>query len=196
MPIPKQLTPSRATRSLIGKLAGKVGKIGLVDKVRQIATNLGDRPYNVDLVWTRWSGSSIGVGDETEIDRFPLVPNPVLFDLTAVARNPYSAGVLPVGSIRLTEISAGQTSEDLLIGRVRSDRTTPRTSVDDFFYEVRFDGRGAGPNEAPPQRARYRLLGSPWYDADNVQFVVLLERASEDPSRLGTGVPDGKNGGL
>lgn len=191
MPIPKQLTPERAKRSLVARLSGNVGRVGLVDRVRQIATNLGDRPYCVDLVWTRWSGGTIGLGDESEIARFPLVPNPVLMDVSGVLQMPFSAGILPVGSVRVTEISAGQTNEDLLRGFVLADRVTPRPEDVAFFWEVRLDERNVPPGGAKPQRARYRLSGSPWYDADNVQYVALIERASEDPSRQGTGVPDG-----
>jgi hypothetical protein len=187
VPKPKQLTPERAGRSLIARLAGHTGKVGLVDKVRQIATNLGDRPYCVDLVWTRWSGSEIGAGEETEFARVPILPNPIVRDLTSVLQNPFSAGILPVGSVRVTEISAGQMNEDLLRGfTIPGD--DPRPADVDFFWEVRFDGRGARINH-PSERARYRLLGVPYYDADNVQYQVLLERASQDPSRSGTGVP-------
>lgn len=188
MPLPKQNSPDQAKRSLLAKFAGSPQRVGLVDKIRQIATNLGDRPYLVDLVWTKWSGSTIGIGDEHELSRFPLVPNPVVSELAGILQNPFSAGLLPVGSMRVTEISAGQTTEDMLRGRVLADRTTQRPSNVDFFYEVRGDGRNQPPN-TPAERKRFRLLGDPSLDADNVCYVVLLERASEDPSRLGTGVP-------
>ncbi len=188
MPIPKQLSPDRAKRTLIAKLSGNANKVGLVDRIRQIATNLGDRPYCLDLVWTRWSGAEIGLGDETELARFPLLPNPLIKDVNGILQNPFSAGILPVGTLRVSEISAGQTTEDLLRGFVLNDRSTPRPDDVDFFYELRGDGRNQPPN-TPAQRHRFRLLGTPSLDADNVQYVILLERSSVDPSRNGTGVP-------
>jgi hypothetical protein len=186
MPRPKQLDPSGASRTLLSRLGGKPGKLGVVDRVRQIATKLGDRPYNVDLVWVRWTGVRIGIGTEDIEARVPVVPNPVVTDLTAVTHNPYSAGILPVGTVRVSEVSPGQYSDDLLRGFILPDKS-PRPANVEFFWELRFDGRNTGIE--PTQRARFRVLGTPFYDADNLQVVCLLERASEDPSRLGTGLP-------
>lgn len=186
MPVPKQLDPNRARRTLVARLSGHPGKVGLVDKVRQIATNLGARPYCVDLVFVAWSGNEIGRGDPKEVARFPLVPNPVVQDLTSVTLDPRSAGILPTGAVRLKEVSAGAVTDDLLRGVSLPDGTR-RPGAVDFFYELRNDGRNDG--RAPTERARYRILGQPFLDAENVQYVVLLERSSADPSRLGTGVP-------
>lgn len=177
MPKPRPLTPNEASRSLVHRLGARV------DRVRQIATKLGMRPYRVFLVWTRFGGEERGEGTEREVTRLELLPTPKVADLSALALSPKNAGLLPVGSCRLTEVSTTYTAEQLT-GRVvplPHEQQVPEPF--DFFYELVPDGRdGTG---APP-RARYRLSAQPWYDAENVQWSILLERTSEDRKPDGT----------
>lgn len=180
MPKPAPLANPR--RSLISRLSGQPGRIGVVDKVRQIATKLGARPLRCFLVWTTWTGERRGEGEERLLIEKEILPTPVVGDPTAIARNPYSAGTLPVGTISVSEISSGQYSEDELRGWKLPDGSPIDEVRMDFFWEVREDGRTAG---KAPERRRFRVLGDVFLNAENVEFRVLLERSSEDMRRDG-----------
>lgn len=88
-----------------------------VDKLRQRFTTFGLRPYTVLLVWTRWGGNERGEGHETVLFEAPILPRPKVVDLSSVALNPYSAGLLPVGSVALEEVTT-QLMEEHLTGLV------------------------------------------------------------------------------
>lgn len=176
MPKPRPLTPAEAKRTLAHRFAG------LADRTRQLATKFGLRSKRVFLVWTEWSGSERGEGEERERARHELLPTPLVSDLTSVALNPYAAGKLPVGSVRVSEISATLTFDQLsgtrVPGREGAGELPPNV---DFFYEIVEDGRG----DPEPVRQRFRRLAGPTRDEDNVAWSIVLERSSEDRDRHG-----------
>lgn len=96
-----------------------------VDKLRQRLASAGLRPYEVWLVWTRWGGTERGEGHETLLFQAPIIPRPKVTDLSSVVLNPYSAGLLPVGSILLEEVTT-QLLEEHLTGRM----VPPRAYLD------------------------------------------------------------------
>lgn len=171
------------SHTLITRLAGRPGRVGVVDRVRQVATNLGARPLRVFLVWTTWSGARRGEGMESLLQELEILPTPVVSDPTAIARTPFAAGTLPVGTVSVTEVSIGQYAEDELRGWKLPGGEPLDELRGDFFWEVREDGRTAG---RTPERRRFRLLGDVYLDAENVQWKVLLERASPDRRRDGS----------
>lgn len=175
MPIPKALNSQQAKLTLAARLAPRA------DRLRQLATRLGVRPYRVFLVWTRFGGEERGEGDERELRRVELLPTPQVQDLTGVQYNPFSGGALPTGSVRVDRISCAAYNEDLLRGE--APPAAPESGADieepnDFFWEIVFDGRNGRCSEA--RRGRYRLVGNPWLNAGNVEYAVILERVSED----------------
>ena len=176
MPKPRPLTPAEAKGSLANRFSG------LVDRTRQLATKFGLRSKRVFLVWTRWTGSERGEGVEQEQARVEILPTPLVSDLTSVALNPYAAGKLPVGSIRVSEISLSFTFDQLAGTKMpgREGAGAIPSNVD-FFYEVVEDGRG----DPEPVRQRFRRLGGPTREEDNVSWSLLLERSSEDRDRRG-----------
>lgn len=163
MPRIKPLTPRQAGDTLAHRLGGRV------DRIRQIATNLGIRPYRVFLTWVKWSGSSSGEGDASVYDRKELLPTPRVQNIDSIARSFFSAGALAVGQIRVDMISVGYT-EDQLSGRKSGDEELPEDV--DFFYEIVEDGRG----DNPARRTKYRLSTQPFRKAGSVYWVVNLER--------------------
>jgi hypothetical protein len=182
VPRVRPITPGEARRSLVGKFSGSHARPGLADRLRQLHTKFGARSRRVFLVWTQATGEERGDGTETELARVEVLPTPEILDLTAVALNPYSAGKLPVGSIRVGEVSASFTRDELT-GYVvpgKSERLPDLPAVD-FFYEVVEDGRG----EDPAPRMRFRLAAEPSRTETNVCWVLVLERASEDRARSG-----------
>src|SRR5690349_24199276 len=108
MPKPRPLTPSQARSSLAHRFTDRA------DRLRQLNTRFGLRSRRVFLVWTRFTGEERGEGKEQEIARVELLPTPRVTDATAVTRFGASAGVLPVGSLRVDQISAGAYTLDNL----------------------------------------------------------------------------------
>lgn len=195
----RQLTAEQARQTLVHRLTP------LADRLRQRLTDMGLRPYSVALTWTRWEGRERGEGREVVARRLPLLPNPFVEDLTGVSLQPYTAGLLPVGSVRVSRISA-RYAQDLLMGLVMPcdeqasfeqqiaggpplDLTAKAIATKsvpepyDFFYEVVEDGRS---NEGRPSpRPRFRPLSNPFRKADSQEWAILLERVSEDMGRDG-----------
>ena len=180
MPRPRPLTPDEARRSLVGRFAGTPAKPGLADRLRQLHTKFGARSTRCFLVWTTTDGAERGEGHEVELARRELLPTPVVASLDGVALNPFTAGRLPIGTLRVDEVSAALT-RDQLTGRQVPGSEEPLAQPVDFFYELVSDGRG----EDPPPRMRFRLAGEPMRDETNVCWRLLLERASEDRDRAG-----------
>lgn len=194
------LTPEQAQGSLFNRQSRRV------DRLRQMQTRFGMRPKRVFLTWTFWSGQERGEGDETIYAQVEILPTPVVGDITGILRNPRSGGYYEEGSVRVTEISTATYNEDMLRGILIPDMpmagcpgtctpVAPRglplrtDGVElgsqpkiDFFYQVVEDGRGGN----VPERRRYRPASLPWRDAENFQFVILLERADEEMSRRDT----------
>lgn len=197
MPKPRPLTPEQARRSFANRFAPRA------DRLRQIAVKFGVRPYRVALVWTKWGGPERGRGREIEIGRTEILPTPLVRGLDNVQRMFFSGGLLPVGSIRVTEISALFTqdqltglavprdacdAESLTPPRLDEAKRLQRPSVQslpeplDFFWEVFEDGRGDNPSD----KTRYRLSAWPMRNAEQVSWECLLERVSNDPNRDGS----------
>lgn len=187
MPKPRALTPEEAKRTTMHRLAGTI------DRARQSVVRVGLRPYRVFLVWTRATGDERGEGRDLVQRRFEVLPTPKVDSLDALALSPTAGGMVPLGSVRVSRITASL-NEQILRGRIipseeeleacgcavrewSPDREWSHLPEKwDFFYEVVEDGRG-GPN---PTRAKFRLASPPTRRAGKIDWVVTLERISED----------------
>lgn len=175
MPKVRALTPDQAKRTLANRFGPRV------DRIRQFNTRFGVRPYRCFLVWMCWGGSERGEGTEKEVKRVEILPTPQVTDLTAQTLTAFSGGVLPVGSVRVTQIST-QYTFDVLSGLAYPQAHEDRIPADvNFFWEIVEDGRG----DPQPLRARYRVNGVPFRAGGQVQWMVVLERASQDLDRSG-----------
>lgn len=173
----RPLTPGEAKNSFAQRFA-KVG-----DRLRQLNTNFGVRPYRVFLVWEKWDGSERGEGETHPVAECELLPTPLVQTMDAVSLDPRSAGILPIGTLRISEVSIDRYTRDRLWGLDipgvgRFDHIPPLYS---FFYEVREDGRG----DCPPWRMKYRLSNEPHRMADQLMWQFAIERISEDRERDG-----------
>lgn len=184
-----------------------------VDKLRQRLVSFGLRPYNVFLVWTHWSGLERGEGAETELRRIQLIPNPLVEDLSGVTLNPFTAGLLPVGSIRISQISMSL-NEDNLTGKLipgqayfagcalqtlgvpMAPDVLARTSgenigthsdsmVRDHIFEPNDFFYEVVEDVPNAQRKKYRLLSTPFRRPGKFDWTLMLERVSEDRARSG-----------
>lgn len=171
---PRLLTRQEASRTLVNRLVSRV------DRLRQrTSVRFGLRPYNVFLIWERWTGTERGEGDEIEVKRFPIVPTPKVEDLTAISLSLMSGGVLPTGSLRLTRIS-GTLTTDMLMGKMLPTPHEDHIPEQwEFFYEIVEDGRG----DPDPVRAKFRPFSVPFRRAGQVDWTIILERVSEDRDR-------------
>jgi hypothetical protein len=170
----RPLSPVEAKRSILHRIAP------VVDKARQVGVVTGLRSRRVFLVWTQWDGARRGEGDEVEVDRMELLPTPKVTGLDSVALNPFAAGQLPEGSIRVDLISARYV-ENALRGKypptLGLDWSTSGLPQDvSFFYEVVEDGRG----DRAPYRGKYRIASQFVLREGRVSWSVVLERTSED----------------
>lgn len=196
---PRLLSAEEASRTLVARLAPTV------DRLRQRLTTFGVRPYQVFLVWTRWTGPERGEGSERILKRTAILPSPQVEDLTGISLQFFSGGVIPVGSVRVTGISALY-AQDVLMGlTVPPDpeakraafvagKKVPNPETDslaaeevldpyEFFWEIVEDGRS---NQGrPARRARFRPLSAPFRRADQFDWGILLERVDDDMNRSG-----------
>lgn len=194
MPKPRPLTSPEARASLAHRFGGRA------DRLRQFATKFGIRPRRVFLVWERWSGVEAGEGVARVIGELELLPTPKVESAQSVNFTQGPGGMMPEGTLRLTGISVLYT-EDQLRGLAipnakfiaQNNPPNPGSALAlpahkvhlpegySFFYELREDGRG----DNPPTREKYELADVPERDAGNVQWLVTLQRMSEDRSRSG-----------
>ena len=171
----RPLSPLEARSSLAQRLTG------VADRVRQVATRLGARPYRVVLVWGRWTGSTRGEGELQFLREMELLPTPKVATLDSVTFSIFHAGTVPAGSIKLTEVSTRYTFDELQGHMIPELHEDVIPSPFDFFYEVREDGR----RDARPVRRRFRLMSVPNLDAENAQWTLMLESESEARNRDG-----------
>ncbi len=148
-----------------------------VDCIRNIATELGARPYQVRLVWTRWTGGKRGEGLEEIVREEAILPTPLVADLQGISLQVQAIGVVESGDVKVTEISPRFT-EDYLSGRGADGTPIPKDQ--NFYWEV----RSTRPDQLQARR-RFRLSAAPTLDAENFQWKATLTKVAEDRMRNG-----------
>jgi hypothetical protein len=132
-------------------------------------------------VWDQYTGSDYGEGNRVELFRTEILPSPKVESLDNIAINPMNAGMVPVGSVRLTRVSAQFTYDQLRGFMVPGRHEDAIPSPYSFYYEIYEDGRG----DSEPIRNKFRLLGVPARRAGKVDWTLTLERVSGDNDRQG-----------
>jgi hypothetical protein len=160
----------RAGRSLVEEL-GEVA-----DDIRQIAVDLGARPYTVHAVRIRWSGGAKGRGDPQRIFDTPLKPTPVVGAIGGGERRLDPAGVVERGSCILTEVSARYTEDEL------TTYLSEPEEGDEAFFEITID-----PRDGHPLRRRFVLANPPERRPTRCDWRLTLE--AQDGDRLRDGSP-------
>jgi hypothetical protein len=161
-----------------------------IDKIRQIPTMLGLRPKRVFLVHAVWNGplGKKGDGAPVEVSRTEILPTPKVADMEATTQILHATGLSEEGGLRITEISA-RFSEDDLMGRTPDlqDAADPRTSRRgaEFYWEV-VDDR---PNAPTGVRRQYVPSDVPELSKDGCQWRISLIKRDGDRSRAGAALP-------
>lgn len=169
----KSLTNQQFRKSLVGSL------FGVADCVRQVATDLGARPYTVHMIKTRWSEGERGYGVEEVIDDTEILPVPKVDSLNAVSLQLQSIGLDEIGDLRITEISPRYTEFQLL---GKTPEGNPLDRNESFFYEVTFYGADGN----PPIRRRFQPRNVPSFEPTRLQWTISLVRATGDRDFAGT----------
>lgn len=166
-----QLSGAALGRTLLASL------VPCIDKIRDIHTQFGARPYQVMLVWTQWSGGARGVGIEETTREEALLPTPLVSELTSVSFDMQAVGMNEGGSLRISEISARYT-EDYLSGR---DEAGDDIADDvSFYWEVTFMQKCG-----PGIRRRFRLSAAPSLNSTKFEWTAPLVKVDEDRTRSG-----------
>jgi hypothetical protein len=162
--------------------------VPIVDKIRQLNTDFGLRPYRVHLIHQKWSGARIGEGSSIEISRHEILPTPKVSGMSSTSEILRATGLTEEGTISVSEISARFTEDDLM-GRTPDliDPAVQRTGARnvEFFWEVSQDG----PSTPLAERRRFVPNAVPVFDAGKCQWDVSLAKQDYDLSRLGTSDP-------
>jgi hypothetical protein len=152
--------------------------IPLADKLRDLMTKFGLRPYKVRIMRVKWSSGQRGVGVPSIVQEIHILPTPLISDLTSLQEIVHPVGLDEMGSIQLSEVS-GTFTEDDLMGRGSDGESIP--SDDEVFFEIEFPR----PDGKASTRRRFYMTSPPHYHAGRLQWIIRLERAHEDRDRSG-----------
>lgn len=159
--------------------------VPVVDRVRQLYTRFGTRPYRVFLVHVKWSGTRLGEGTPMEISRRELLPTPRIVDMAATSTALAAVGLAEEGGLSIDQISAKYTEDDLT-GKTPDlqDPVLQLTGMRnaEFFYEV-VENRPSNPS---PTRRRYVPNGVPSLSRDGFMWRVSLTKQDFNRARDGS----------
>lgn len=170
------LHPNRAPgRSLVESLGG------VVDSLRQLATDFGLRPYRIFSVVVKWTGGSSGRGDAVVVSERELLPTPKLVDTASLEGEATPGGYLNRGSVRLVQVSPRYTEDDARA----LFHVQPLPTDMDGFIEMRIDAR-----DGSTERRRFTVKSVPFRNAGRFEWVVPLTSQQGDRSRSGEVLED------
>lgn len=151
--------------------------IPVADRIRNLYTKFGMRPYTVRVVRVRWSDENRGVGTPQVIKELDILPTPLVLDMSTMTEIVQPVGLDEVGMILVTEISGRFTDNDL---RYLDPSGKPPDPSEEVFYEIEFkkpDGTG--------DKRKFWLRSAPHYFAGRFMWQIRLERAHQDRDSQG-----------
>lgn len=153
--------------------------VPVADRLRDLYTKFGLRPYKVRVVRIRWTSGQRGVGAPVVESTLDLLPTPLVLDLTTMTEIVHPIGLDEVGIIAVSEISGRFTDGQL---RAMDTRGQPPGADEEVFYEIEFPR----PDGSIDKR-RFYLRAAPHYFASKFYWQVRLEKAH--PDRQANGDP-------
>jgi len=157
-------------------LLGSFVEDGCLDELRQLAAELGARPYRVFLVQTIWSGARRGQGVERIKTEVEILPTPKVDPMTGINLQLQAVGLDEVGGLQITEIPPRYQENALRGLGPNGEALAPN---EEFFWEVSLS---RGDSESK-RRRRFQIQGVPSYhaaDGGALQWHVRLLRAGTD----------------
>lgn len=173
----RPLQPQEVGNTLAAKL------IPVVDRIRQLSTRFGVRPYRVWLVHGQWSGLRRGMGQYQELNRTEILPTPLVAEMSAVTSVIESLGRNEEGGVTVSEISAKYSEDDLrglTPDLLEPNGKTLRPNVE-FFWEIVENRTG----QPPAYRRRFTFNAAPSLSRDTLQWRVNLATQNGEPGRRG-----------
>lgn len=158
--------------------------VPIADKLRELKSRLGIRPYRVFLCHGRWSGTREGEGAFATTTRREIKPVPKVIDLAALRQNLRATGRTEEGDVRVEEISAALAEDDLM-GRTPDlqDPVQPRTDRTnvDFWWEI----EEQRPSDPQPVVRCFTPASAPTLVRDGFAWRITLAKRDYDPGRAG-----------
>ncbi len=150
----------------------------IADDIRQIATDLGARPYTVHAVRVRWSGGEVGRGEPQPPTDVQVLPTPDF--RPSLDRPADSAGAVERGDATLVGVSPRYTESDLetMFG-------VGASAAEECFIEVRIDER-----DGSTVRRRFTLAKPPERRPTRCDWRIVLRRYAGDRQVDGTRRPE------
>lgn len=145
-----------------------------VNEARQIAVDLGMRPYRVLSVLAHWSGGERGRGDVTRVSERELLPRPKVEPRTR--RELREGGIVERGVLVLTEINP-ELTEDQVMDLFYGQALGPG---DEAWLEVVMDSR-----DGAAQRRRFVVEEPPVRRADQFDWRAVLREQDQPRTRAG-----------
>jgi hypothetical protein len=166
--LPKYTDPSsiQLNRTLGQKL------IPVADRLRDLFTRFGLRPYKVRVVRVRWSGGTRGIGAPIVERTLDLLPTPLVVDLTTMTEVVQPVGLDEIGSITVSEISGRFTDYQLRMLDPNGREPDPDEEV---YYEIEFPKP-----DGTSDKRKFWLRSAPHYHAGRFYWQVRLEKAHQD----------------
>ena len=172
----RPLRPDEVKQTLAVRL------VPTIDKIRQLSTKFGLRPYRVFLVHVQWTGERIGLGTPIEISRREVQPTPRIRDMSSTIEMLSAFGRLEEGAITVDKISP-LWSEDDLLGATPDliETSLPRAGKHncEFFWEVQ-ENRPVSP---PPVPRRYAPASTPTLSRGGMSWRMVLTKQSVNRTR-------------
>lgn len=166
----RSLGPNQAPGcSLVEELGAEV------DGIRQLYTDFGLRPYRVFSTVVGWTGGERHRGRAQVVSETEFLPTPLVREIDTQNRDLRSGGHVERGTVRLEQISARYTEDEVykLFGRSLGPG-------EECYIEVRHDRR-----DGSTERRRYIVSGIPERKADRFEWVVRLTKQDENRTRAG-----------
>lgn len=126
----------------------------------------------VHMLHTRWSGGARGIGEEYVVSDVPILPTPLIADLTTLQTIVSPVGTDESGTLLLSEIS-GCYSEEQLNGFLDGLQVPADMN---FYFEIEF----FRPDGAKTERRRFSTGTAANYDPGQFAWSIRLERARQD----------------
>lgn len=152
--------------------------IPVVDRVRDVLTCLGLRPYRVKIVRCRFAGGRRGQGPEQVVHELELLPTPKVVDMSALTEVDTPLGINEQGLVQLQKISGRYTEETLIGVGPDGNQVAPNETV---YYEIEFFRRDGRPSE----KRRFVRETVPTWNAATIEWTVTLNSVIEKRGRDG-----------